>query len=209
MARPGQVELVPNGLRIDEIARATPDANYSDAVILVADFVPWKRHDLFLAAFGRVCERKTGAKAVLVGRVRDGDDAWLETVRERVATSGLADAVQIRTDATDAWPCIAASRMLVSCAKREPFGRTVVEALALGRPVVAVGGGGPDDILAECEAGILVTDHVEALAEAILTAWDWGAEPRRVEAARARAQVFSLDRLTQRVREMYHGTLSN
>ena len=207
-ARPEQVELVPNGLQVDEIARAVPDGSCLGAVAMVADFVEWKRHDLFVEAFARVREARPDARAVLVGRTRNGDETWLDRIRSLVAERGLGEVVQVRTDVADAAPCIAASRLLVSCAKREPFGRTMVEALALGRPVVAVGGGGPDDVLLECEAGILVTSSAEAISQAMLTAWDWGTDEARVRAARERASRFSVARLVQRVQQVYEDVLT-
>lgn len=58
--------------------------------------------------------------------------------------------------------------VFVNAALTEPFGLTLLEAAAAGLPLVATDDGGPRDILANCENGILVnpTDPA-AIAEAI------------------------------------------
>ena len=65
---------------------------------------------------------------------------------------------------------IAAARqgVFVNSALTEPFGLTLLEASAVGLPIVATRDGGPRDIMANCESGILVepTDS-KAIAAAI------------------------------------------
>jgi len=203
---PAGCQIVPNGLAVADIARALPAAEYTGQVAMVADFVPWKRHDLFLQAFADVRKHYPGGKAVLVGRVRDGDARWLERTRALALELGLGESVTFLTEATCAWPQLAACRALVSCALDEPFGRTVVEALALGKPVVAVRGAGPEEILANTRAGVLVEARPSAIAGGLLQAWDWAEDPERARAARRCADQFSIPHMRRRICEVY-GTL--
>jgi sucrose-phosphate synthase len=67
---------------------------------------------------------------------------------------------------------IAASRkgVFVNAALTEPFGLTLIEASGCGLPIVATRDGGPRDIVANCENGILVDPvETEAIARAIKT----------------------------------------
>ena len=200
---PKGCDVVPNGLPVDEIARTAACPESAGQVALVADFVPWKRHDLFLEALSRLRESRPEARALLVGRVRGADRAWFEEVGGLVVRLGLSSAVTVLTDVVCAWPHIAGCRALVSCAGDEPFGRTVVEALALGKPVVAVRGGGPEEILEGCGAGVLVPGDAEAVARALDGTWDWGGDPNVAAAARRRAEDFSTERMVERVCEVY------
>jgi sucrose-phosphate synthase len=61
--------------------------------------------------------------------------------------------------------------VFVNAALTEPFGLTLLEAAATGLPVVATNDGGPRDILAACEHGVLADplDHA-GLGQAILSA---------------------------------------
>jgi len=200
---PNGCQIVPNGLAVTEIARASPASEYSGQVALVADFVPWKRHDLFLQALAEVRKHHPEGKAVLVGRVRDGDARWLERTRGLARKLGLDESVTFLTDVTCAWPHLAACRALVSCALDEPFGRTVVEALALGKPVVAVRGAGPEEILGSTTAGVLVEARPSAIARGLLQAWDWSKDPERARAARRCADRFSVPRMLRRICDVY------
>jgi glycosyltransferase involved in cell wall biosynthesis len=52
--------------------------------------------------------------------------------------------------------------------KPEPFGRVIIEAMAMGKPVVASRAGGPPEIITHEENGLLVPPHEdEPLAGAI------------------------------------------
>jgi sucrose-phosphate synthase len=59
--------------------------------------------------------------------------------------------------------------VFVNPALTEPFGLTLIEAAASGVPIVATEDGGPNDILANCENGLLIDPlDSKAMAEAIL-----------------------------------------
>lgn len=87
--------------------------------------------------------------------------------------------------------------MLVTPRWTEPFGLTVIEALACGTPVIAYDRGGPADIVEHGKSGFLApAGDTRALAAAV----------RRVSsleraAARRRAEEFSVPSLTNRVEE--------
>ena len=84
---------------------------------------------------------------------------------------------------------------------REPFGIVVVEAMALGKPVVAGAEGGPCEIITPGVDGLLAPyEDAEALARQVLRYLDDPAFARRVgEAARRRARDFSPEAFAERV----------
>jgi glycosyltransferase involved in cell wall biosynthesis len=59
--------------------------------------------------------------------------------------------------------------LLVSTARLEPFGRTIIEAMAAEKPVIAVKAGGPEEIIIEGKTGFLVSKgDIETLADSIV-----------------------------------------
>lgn len=85
----------------------------------------------------------------LLGADAPGRAEYLAQLRERAAAAGVADALVIsapRTDIRDAFT--AADLVLQLSRKPEAFGRTVLEALAMGRPVLGWNHGGVGELLA-------------------------------------------------------------
>ena len=208
-----RLETIHNGLDLHELERIKPaedfpwDEQHVKATI-VADMVRWKRHDLFLASIHEAHARDPRIRGVVVGRPlnRRGEE-WLLFLRERTAALGLSGIVAFVTDAQSALPWIAASDVLVSTADTEPFGRTIVEALALGRPVVTVRGGGPEEILAGSGAGVVVDPSPVCLAAAILELADPESRHHAESAARRRARDFTARQMVERTQRLYESLL--
>ena len=170
-----RLEVVPNGFDVESLREVSPAPRLASlggrfTVIQVADMVRWKRHGLFVDAMAGVCSQDAEARAVILGRPLNSDgETYLHELRNRVATLGLHDRIEFVTDCENAVPWIAAADLLVSTADSEPFGRVVVESLAVGTPVVVTAGGGPEEIAhrAGDAATVVAADHAR-LAEAIL-----------------------------------------
>ena len=74
----------------------------------------------------------------------------------------------------------------------EAFGRVVIEAQAMERPVIAADGGGPAETVEHGVTGWRVPPgNARALAAAIAHVLDMTAEERRAVGARARAAVLA------------------
>ena len=58
--------------------------------------------------------------------------------------------------------------LYVHLAKQEPFGLTLIEAQAFGKPVITVAEGGPRENILENETGFLVDSNVEKLTNRII-----------------------------------------
>jgi len=87
----------------------------------------------------------------------------------QIAGLGLGHVVTLLGFRSDALEIVAAGDLFVLPSLAEPFGLSLVEAMALGKPVIATQAGGPLEIVAPEETGLLVAprDAVQ-LSAAIL-----------------------------------------
>jgi len=203
---------IPNGFDLRRFENVVPAPSLfpqdPPLVLLVADLVQWKRHDLFVRAFGLVHAQRPEVRGVVIGRPVAADSRRLLAELKRLSRAvGTDQDLVFRTSEHDALGWIAAGSVVVSCSEREPFGRTVVEALALGKPVAATRGGGPEVILADCPVGFITGARPGELARGILDALDASQQPVTAETARRFAQRFDIRRVLPLVVQFYERIL--
>lgn len=122
-----------------------------------------------VTAFGESPELRERANLAIVAGNRDDirtlDEAQAEVLKDLLLDvdrydlwGSVALPKQHQSDDIPALYRLAAQRrgVFVNPALTEPFGLTLIEAAASGLPVVATRDGGPPDILAHCENGVLV-----------------------------------------------------
>lgn len=162
--RRDQLAVVHTPVELAEIPKLAtadiPDWPAGDVVVSVGRLTKQKNHQLLLHALARLAEPPA---AVIVG---DGPErAHLEALAQEL---GLGCVVFV--GATDnPYPYIASANLFALPSRFEGFGIVLVEALALGRPIVATDCSfGPAEILCGGEYGVLVpVDDADALAAAI------------------------------------------
>ena len=167
------VSLIYNGVDLERYYHQEPCCTLRDAygmepgsqiVGVVARLEPEKGHQTLLAAWPRVLRRVPDAYLLIVGEgsLRDALEAQARSVRvaHRVVFAGRRDDVPAVTAALD---------VAVLPSHREAQGLTILEAMALSRPVVASDVGGIPEMIEDGVTGLLVpaNDH-EALADAII-----------------------------------------
>jgi hypothetical protein len=102
-------------------------------------------------------------------------------------------------------PFLAAADLLVMPSRNEGLGKALVEAMALGRAVVATRVGGIPSVVVDGETGSLVSpDDPAALARAVTELLkDPGLRHRMGDAGRRRAEQFSLAVMESRLLDLY------
>lgn len=181
VVHPGVEEPVVPGP--EELARLRARLGIApDAVVaaLPGRLAPWKGHDRFLAALERV--------PPITGLVVGGDDP---RAAERLRSRGAI----VTGHVEDPTPFLALADVVVNASENEPFGMTLPEAMALGRPVLAVGRGGPREIVRDGVDGVLVPDGspdaIAAGLRRVLAAPGLGAAGRERYAERFTARAFA------------------
>lgn len=173
--------------------------------------VEWKGIREFVLAAATVVEADPDAHALIVGDVSDGSDAYYNDIVRLIADRGLDDRILLTGYRADVAPWMDLMDVVVHASTEpEPFGMVLIEAMAVGKPVVATRDGGPLDIVVDGATGLLVErKDPEALAEAILRLL---ADPRRAaamgRAGKARvAAHFSNAHTAAQVQDVYERAL--
>lgn len=122
----------------------------------VGNFWERKRPIFFLDVAAELARRSPQFRFALFGR---GGDYTVEDVREAAADRGLADRTALPGFRLPEAANIAGLDVLLAPALREPFGRTLVEAIILGTPLVATRGSGHSEIIGEWGGGELVAEN--------------------------------------------------
>lgn len=171
---PARVRYIPGiGVDVDAYsdAHVRPDARARvreelgigpDAFMLtmVAEFAPVKRHTHLLAALAQVDD-----PSIIL--VLAGTGPLEQEIREAAAGLGVADRIRWAGFRTDIPDVLAASDALTLVSAREGLPRSVLEAMAMGRPIIGTETRGIADAVGVEAGWIVPKDDVQALARAI------------------------------------------
>jgi glycosyltransferase involved in cell wall biosynthesis len=160
---------------------------------------------ILLEAFPTVRERVPRARLFIAG---DDPQGLRPALEARASELGVADAVTFLDGIAPADTPGFYSNIRVFCQPSigEPFGATVLEAMAKGRPVVATCQGGPADTVVDGITGRLVPpDSVEALADALvqLLADPSSAERFAIAGAERAREVYDLPLIVSTMERAY------
>jgi glycosyltransferase involved in cell wall biosynthesis len=198
IGRRHQFVTVPSGVPTDELRARAPAREAARAALGVGPevfvvaalgrLVPVKGFDVLVEAMPALLAAVPDALAVVVGE--GPERSLLASLAERL---GVSSRVRLPGASPDPVTVLAGADALAAPSRNEGMGRALVEAMALGVPVVASAVGGIPSVLGEDEAGRLVPpDDVPSLAAALIELGrDRGLRAKLAAAARARAETFS------------------
>jgi glycosyltransferase involved in cell wall biosynthesis len=178
-------------------------------VMLPGRLTRWKGQlDLVsaIAALGR-----RDLLCLLVGS-DEGRPSFRRELETTIAARGLGEVFQLVDDCNDMPAALMLADVVVSASNRpEGFGRVIVEAQAMGRPVVATDHGGARETILPDETGWLVSPgDPQALADAIAEALSLSADERAILAERAIAHAragFGIERMCAETLAVYREIL--
>jgi len=178
---------------------------------MVSRLQRWKGVHVLVEAMPRVLAQHPEAHAVIVGGEHDLEPDYLPFLKKKILTNGLKDRIILAGFQADVPTWMQAMDVVVHASDNEPFGIVIIEAMALGKPVVAGNKGGPTEIIREGENGLLAPYGDErALAQQIrrlLSHPEWS---RKLgAAARKRALQFGPKRYARRLTDVLHDAVTS
>ncbi len=174
---------------------------------IVGRLVEWKGHEVFLGALARVAETYPDAQGLVVGGPVVSSPLLPQQLKRLAASLGLSEAVHFTGHRQDIARLLAAMDILAHTSTApEPFGRVLIEGMAMARPVIASADGGVPEIVLHGETGLLVPpEDVGAFAESMVSLLQ---DPERAaalgRAGRQRVEAhFTTEQYVRQVQEVY------
>lgn len=241
--QPDRMEVIPPGVNLERFRHLPGDIENTDiyksiirflddptkpAILAIARADHRKNFETLIEAYGKSRELQAVANLVVIAGNRD-DLRTIEPSQQRVLLNilSLIDAYDLygkvaypkHHDGTDI-PLIyqyaaQTQGVFVNPAFTEPFGLTLIEAAAMGLPVVATNDGGPRDILGNCNNGELVdpndaTSISNALLRILTDAEKWKTYSEKGVAAVKQYYTWTnhATRYVRDMRDLYSGNRS-
>jgi glycosyltransferase involved in cell wall biosynthesis len=155
-------------------------------VMAAGRFVPLKRFDLLIRAAAPLSSKLPEIRVVLAG---DGQiRPMLQELAERL---GVAEIVRFVGWRTDLSRFVSAADCVVSCSNTETLGLTVIEAMALERPVIAAAAEDIVHLIQDKQTGVLFPPgDLSGLCEAVMHV---AREPERARSMAKAGRRFAQD----------------
>ncbi|MBI2869227.1 MAG: glycosyltransferase family 4 protein [Chloroflexi bacterium] len=209
---PAEYLIIPNGIDTRHFAPETapPLPEFSDGkqnILFVGRLEPRKGFNYLLEAYKRIKEQNPATRLIVIGpgtRLR-------HRYENRVAETGLKDVVFLGYVSYDDLPRYynMADVVCSPAIGSESFGIVLLEAMAMGKPLVASNIDGYRSVLTDGHEGLLAPPrNIDRLADALLSLLG-NADLRHSMGARGRltARNYDWQHVAARVMEVYERTL--
>ena len=176
-----------------------PDAELIGIFARVGDF---KGHPLLVQAARRIVDARPRAYIVCVGAV---EPSVQQSLWQSAADSGVADRFRFTGQRDDAQRLMSEMDVITLPSKYEACSMAIIEAMALGKPVIATRAGGNPELVRHQETGLLIERDPQALAAALIALLADTQQRRQMgEAARKRAlSLFSAEKMVSNIEALY------
>lgn len=212
---PAHIQVIPRGVDPavfdptavsgERVARLRAEWLLPDGVrtvVLPGRLTPWKGHAVLVDAVARLSRHDV--VCVLLGS-HQGRHGYARALEQQAARLGLGDRLRL-VGHTDDMPAalLLADVVVHASTKPEAFGRVVIEAQAMGRPIIAADLGGPVETVRHGETGWRVRPgDPAALAAAIEVALNLKPEERAALGQRARASAPTVRAMQDATLDVY------
>lgn len=179
---------------------------------VIGNIKRWKGQETAIRALAHVSHRHPSVKCLLVGDVSNADSLYMQhllketsrlNIEKNVVFVGFVENVADYLSTMDI--------VLHTSIEPEPFGRVLIEAMSLRKPLIGANGGAVPEIIQDNETGLLFTPGNDAeLADHIMKILD---EPSLSKKMARRSfervnDLFHIDRHVQKVQDLYSRLLS-
>jgi glycosyltransferase involved in cell wall biosynthesis len=167
------VRVIPNPVDVESLSRIEINRTsvrtqlglgLDDLVlVVVGQITPWKGQDLAIRVAAALSDLDRPVRLLIVGSpkftsagTRYDNLAYAEHLHRLVESLGVEEGVWFLGEREDVPVILAAADLALAPSWEEPFGRSIVEAMAMGLPVIATEIGGPAEIVDEGVHGVLL-----------------------------------------------------
>ncbi|HMJ26435.1 MAG TPA: glycosyltransferase family 4 protein [Pyrinomonadaceae bacterium] len=209
---PDTIVCIHNGIDLDRFEKSRDAVARADSKLrvgMIGHLAPIKGQEDFIRASAALCSRRGDVEFIIAGedKSRSGDNR--RRLEKLVDDLGLGEHISLVGWVDDIATLLATFDLFVSPSRSEPFGLSIVEAMAAGVPVLATSSEGAREIIEDGDTGLLVPlADAESLAKAmdqILT--NPKLRQRLSENARRVARErFSLGRMVEATEQVYRET---
>ncbi|EKD39315.1 MAG: hypothetical protein ACD_75C00442G0008 [uncultured bacterium] len=175
-------------------------------IVLPGRLTQWKGQDLLIESLALIKDRDF--IGLLIGDTEE-NPAFTKKLQERIRYHGLEDKILLAGHCTDMPAAFLLADIVVSASSTQPeaFGKVAIEAMAMGKPVIATAHGGSMETVLPGVTGWLVAPlSPEAMASAIVEALGDGEKTAEL-GRRGRAWVnerFTATAMCEKTLALYH-----
>ncbi|WP_404355935.1 glycosyltransferase family 4 protein [Methylotuvimicrobium sp. KM1] len=173
-----QIDVIYDGIELEKLDIEADGSTFrKDHAITANDFavgligllIPWKGQEMFLDAAKLLRDKIPHLKMLIIGGTPDECQAYEAALRQRVIDEQLGDIVVFTGHVAKMEPVYNGLDVIVSASTSpEPLGTVVIEALAMGRPLIGPNHGGAAEMMEHNKTGLLFTPKdATSLAEQI------------------------------------------
>ena len=208
-----RIVTIYNGIDVDKFAGTAKDSATDRKLRLgmVGHIAPIKGQEDFLRAAAIVQAGRDDVEFIIAGEDKSHSGENRDALEKLISDLKMDGRLLLIGWVDDVPNLLSTLDLFVSPARSEPFGLSIVEAMAAGVPVVATASEGAREIIEDNQTGRLVpVGDAEAMAMSITHLLNDSAERKRL-ADNARISVhehFSLEKMVERTEQVYAAALT-
>ncbi len=214
---PGKITIIPRGVDAARFSRdyqpepewlarwrqEYPQLAGKALITLPGRITRWKGHTDFIEIIARLKQVGINIHGLIAGDAEPGRQRFLRELMRTTAKRGLEGDISFLGRRSDLREVLCVSAVALSLANApEAFGRTALEALSLGRPVVAYAHGGAREVLQKLQPdGLVMPGSVGAAVDKIR-------QFLKTPPPIARNQTFTLQQMLDQTLALYEQACS-
>jgi glycosyltransferase involved in cell wall biosynthesis len=171
----GKSVWVYNGIdleKVEELSRSKIEIDFEKdktSIGYIGQINPYKGINILIEAMEKVKEVFPNAICWIIGKPSPYQEKYYESLKDCVIRKELEHNIKFIDFQPNIFPLLAKIDILVIPSMYETFGRSLIEGMALAKPIVATRVGGIPEIVIDNETGILVSpDDSNQLSKALL-----------------------------------------